>query len=160
MSSSLCVPLAENLSHVRCGKHTVLPFKLPRICVWALHVPVWHNTTVKCHCDTKVNNNMWSSGPEVITWGEHNHYTQAHSCTHTKPLSQWTNHTTYTIESSSVWHCSFLSSVLLWHCWRKKPWEWPGEEGTCPVKQRRDAGDKALSEAAMAWRDTERERRS
>lgn len=45
---------------------------------------VWHNTTVKCHCDTKVNN-MWSSGPEVITWGEHN-ITHRHTHVHTQNL--------------------------------------------------------------------------
>lgn len=70
---------------------------------------------------------MWSSGPTATIRGEHSSLTH----THTTSL----NPATYTIESSSVRHCGFLSSVLFWQCVWKKALQWPGEERNFPVSR-------------------------
>lgn len=84
-----------------------------------------------------------------------------HTHTHTNHLSQ-SNSTTYTIDSSSVWHCGFLSSVLFWHCSWKKAFQRPGEEGKFPVNRGDEKQRTGLYVKQQQHEQTqkERERRS
>lgn len=80
---------------------------------------------------------------------------QSHSYTHHLSPS---NNTTCTIDSSSVWHCGFLSSVLFWHCSWKKAFQWPGEERNFPVNRGEVKQGTGSLYLKQQWRDTEREK--
>lgn len=124
------MPLGEKLYCVGCGKHAVLPIKPPRVCVWVLLVPnsvTKHNgASIKCLCDTELNN-MWSSGPTVtIREGRGGHSSLTHTHTTSRnPTIQFIP--LNPVQSDTV---AFSAASFFWHSF-----QWPGEQGNFPVNR-------------------------
>lgn len=152
MSSYLCMPLGKQLFRMwktHCSSNTPSSLCLGDTCSKQCDkthqclnkVPLWRWT--KQHVSFRPCSNH-QGGTQ-----------QPHSYTH--HLSQSSN-TNCTIESSSVGRCGLLSSVLFWQSVWKKAFQRPGGESNFPVNRAEEKQrNGALSEAATAWRDTERE---